>query len=262
MAPRAKRVYLRQMRTIRLIAGLALGTATLPASACSLAPGYRVPSNLELAREAETILLAQVIAGQLDEGDDPFESTITLHPLAALKGPLPDGDIALKGMMLSRDAGPEYGMLSDPTEFERAHPVSYVGGCIRYVFPLGTTALFFLDRDQKGQWDPVSDPFSRWAEDVPGPDAPWAELVRLYVHASALPESERAAYLEGQREVLRAQPDNPVAQLMAADIARQLAPVPPEDASEQLASEDSAALDSAVEADLRRLRRAAIEAGN
>jgi len=50
-------------------------------------------------------------------------------------------------MMLSRDAGPELGMVSSPYEFERAHPVSYIGGCVRFIFPLGTTALFFLRQD-------------------------------------------------------------------------------------------------------------------
>lgn len=218
------------MRFAGLIAGIALGLAAVPAAACSPAPGYRTPGNLELVERAEAIVLAQVVAGQLDlENQDPFESTVTIRPLAALKGPLPASDIALKGMMLSRDAGREYGMLSDPYDFGRAHPVSYVGGCIRYVFPLGTTALFFLRRGDAGQWEPVDDPFARWAEDVPGPHAPWVELVRLYLAAAALPEGERAAYLVERRDALRARADDPVAQLMAQDVERQLVPPPAAD---------------------------------
>jgi len=243
------------------ILALLLGCASLPAAACTPAPDYRVPTNLELAAEADSIVLAQVIAGQLDEGGDPFASTVTIRPLEALKGPLPEGDVVLEGMMLSRDAGPELGMLSNPSEFERAHPVSYVGGCIRYVFPLGTTALFFLER-QGGEWVPAGGPFSRWAEDVGGPQAPWVQLVRLYLGALDQPAAERAAWLEARREALRARADDPVAQLMAADIARQLGPLPTGDAYAQLDDADAAATEAVIEAEIRRLRQAAIEAGN
>ena len=56
-----------------------------------------MPSNLELAADAQTVVLATVVAGALDEGGDPFESTITIHPLEAIKGPLPKRDLALYG---------------------------------------------------------------------------------------------------------------------------------------------------------------------
>jgi hypothetical protein len=247
-----------------LAAGLAaaLSLAGAPAAACTPEPGYRVPSNLELVARAETIVLATVVAGALDEGGDPFESTVTIRPLAALKGPLPAGDIALKGMMLSRDADPALGMVSSPYEFERAHPVSYIGGCTRFVFPLGTTALFFLRIDHEGRWASAGEAFSRWAEDVPGADAPWVALVRLYLRAAALPEGERTALLEAEGAALLARSDDPVAQLMAADVARQLAPPRQGDAFAQLGDEDPATVESSVEAALRRMRQAAIEAGN
>ena len=135
---------MRKLRPFLASLAPALALAAVPAAACEPGPGYHTPSNLELATNAPTIVLAQVVAGELDPGGDPFKSTITLRPLEALKGPLPEGDIALAGMMLSRDAGQELGMVSSPYEFERAHPVSYTGACTRFVFPLGTTALFFL----------------------------------------------------------------------------------------------------------------------
>lgn len=253
-------MYPRAMRIVGFIAGFAFGLAAVPAAACSPAPGYRTPSNLELVEQAETIVLAQVVAGQLDfENEDPFESTVTIRPVAALKGPLPEGDIALKGMMLSRDAGPEYGMLSDPHEFVRAHPVSYVGGCIRYVFALGTTVLFFLRIDHEGLWAPVDDPFARWAEDVPGPDAPWVELVRLYLAALALPEGERTAYLAARRDALRTRADDPVAQLMAEDVARQLVVAPQRDDRGPFADQEPAATEAELAAEMRRLHQAGVE---
>jgi hypothetical protein len=251
-----------------LVAAL-LVAAPVAGSACSVGPDYRVPTNLELAAQAESIVLARVIAGELDPGEDPFESTVTVRPLAAVKGPLPQGDIVLKGLMLTRDAGQEYAALSNPYEFEVAHPISYIGGCIRYLFPLGTTALFFLRPDPEEVWAPAGAPFARWAEDVPDADAPWVQLVRLYVRAAELPEEDRAELLEGEREALAARADDPIAQLMARDIARQLAgPNQPwntligrelRPSDEQ---EDPAAVESSVEAVIEAMRRAAIEAGN
>src|SRR6478735_3069881 len=211
------------MRTVLASLALALSAASGPAAACTPAPGYRVPSNLELAGDAQAIVLAQVVAGALDPAGDPFESTITLRPLETLKGTLPAGDVTLYGMMLSRDADPELGMVSDPTEFERPHPVSYIGACVRFIFPLDTTVLFFLRRGEAGRWVPAGGAFSRWAEDVPAPDAPWVTLTRLYARAAALPEAERRALLESERAALLKRADDPVAQRMADDLARQLA---------------------------------------
>lgn len=206
-----------------LAAALLAAAALVPgaALACSPAPGYRVPTNLELAAGADLILLGHVTGGTLDAGD-PLSSTITVHPLAALQGAMPDGDIALAGMTLAEGEAAGYGALSNPYEFASAHPVSYIGGCIRYLFPRGTTALFFLDREGDA-WVPAGGPFSRWAEDVPGEDAPWIELTRLYAHAVALPRDQRDALLAEESEALHARRDNPLAQLMAQDIDRQLA---------------------------------------
>lgn len=250
------------VRSILASLALTLSCAALPAAACTPAPGYRAPSNLELAGDAEAIVLAKVVAGALDENEDPFASTITLRPLETIKGTLPEGDIALYGMMLSRDADPELGMVSSPYEFDRAHPVSYIGACVRFIFPLGTTALFFLRRDEKGNWVPAGGAFSRWAEDVPDADAPWVRLVRLYARAAALPEGERAPLLESERATLQQRVDDPVAQLMAADIRRQVEGRPQPAAAIVFSEQSPAEVESAVEAALRQMRRAAIEAGN
>jgi len=208
------------MKRLSWFLSLLLLGAPGAAFACSLAPGYRAPSNLELAGAADTIVLAKVMSGRLD-ADNPEASTVTIHPLEAIKGLLPGDDIPLKGMMLTRDAGAEYAVLSNPYEFGEAHPVSYIGACIRYLFPLGTTALFFLDR-QDGEWVPAGGAFSRWAEDVPGADAPWVQLVRFYARIAELPAADRTELMEDEREALLARLDEPVAQLMAADITRQL----------------------------------------
>lgn len=230
-----------------------------PAAACSVAAGYQAPSNLELAAAAETIVVARVVGGTTSR-TEPGQDTVTIRPLAAVKGSLPEGEIALRGMMLARDVGPALGVLSNPYEFEQPHPVTYVGACRRYVFPLGTTALFFLRTDHEGMWAPAGGPFSRWAEDVPGPDAPWVQLARFYAIAAALPEADRAGFIEDEREALLARADDPVAQLMAADIARQLG-ASASGVDFDLPGEREPKSGSSVEAALEAMRRAA-EAGD
>lgn len=258
------------MKRFRLAAGLALAPAlalalaAAPAAACSPGPDYRVPTNLELAGHADSIVVARVVGTHRDEAGQP--TALVIRPLAAVKGPMPDGDIALLGIVLAPEGQAE--RTSDPHEFERAHPQAYSGACIRRVFPLGATALFFLRVDHEGMWAPAGTAFSRWAEDVPDENAPWVQLARLYAVAADLPAEDRAPFLEDEREALLARTGQdqtgPLAQLMAEDIARQLAgpqapPPPPPDPFEAAFRQPGE--QSAVDASLKAMREAA-EAGN
>jgi hypothetical protein len=248
------------MRSLRPFAStfaLALACAAIPAAACSPARDYRVPTNLELAGHADSIVLARVTGGQQNERGEHV--ALVIRPLAAIKGPMPQGDIALLGMELAQDG---QGRPSDPYEFERAHPEAYTGACIRRVFPLGTTALFFLRSDHEGMWAPAGTAFSRWAEDVPDESAPWVQLARLYTVAAGLPPEDRAPFLEDEREALLARTGEPLAQLMAEDIARQIAGprAPPPDPFEEAFRQPGE--ESAVEKSLNAMRQGAVEAGN
>jgi len=244
------------MRRIHLAAAAAaLALAPAAAFACSPGPDFRAPTNLELAGHAETIVLARVTGQHQDERGRTTAVVIT--PLAAIKGELPQGDIALSGMSLADGAAP-----SDPLEFERPHPQAYAGACIRTAFRLGATALFFLRTDHEGMWAPAGTAFSRWAEDVADGQAPWVQLARLYTVAAGLPEEDRVPFLEDEREALLARTGEPLARLMADDIARQIAgpaPPPPDPFEEAFRQPDE---ESAVEAALKAMRQAAIEAGN
>ena len=206
----------------------AILTITTPAIACSVTPDYRVPTNLELAKGAELVLLGRVVGEETEDGSGPWDSALLVEPIEAIKGEAPEsagaaGTLAIGGVGLVPEERPDFGVLSNPYELAQAHPLSYIGGCIRYMFPAGTTALFFLERDDSGTgWRSAGGPFTRWAEDVLTDDAPWLRLVRLYARAAAQPAAERTALLETERTRLAALPADPVAHLMAADIARQL----------------------------------------
>lgn len=197
-----------------------IGLAT-SAQACSVVDDYRVPTNLELAEQAPTIILGRVVGEK--PGERPWDGKLLIEPLEAIKGDLPLSRVELAGSGLVDPVDKRgFGILSNPYELEQAHPLSYIGGCIRYMFPKGTTALFFIGKED-GQWVPAGGPFSRWAEDVLTDDAPWLRLTRLYTSAADLSEQERAEFLGREMARLSALADDPVAQLMTQDIARQLA---------------------------------------
>ena len=195
--------------------------ATPVASACSVVEGYHVPTNLELVEQAELIMLGRVI-GQNEIEDAPWESGVLVQPITAVRGTLPNGVIAIAGTTLAVGRAERFGILSNLYKLEAAHPASYIGGCVRYIFPQDTTVLFFLDT-RDGTWVAAGGAFSRWAEDVLTDDAPWLRLSRFYAEVASLPQDERAAMLLVERDRYVAQADNPVARLMMADIERQIA---------------------------------------
>ncbi|RYG85719.1 MAG: hypothetical protein EON59_11610 [Alphaproteobacteria bacterium] len=203
-------------------AALIVAALPLPALACSVADGYRVPTNLELAQDAELILLGKVMGVESGKEGVPQSHALLVQPLSAIKGELPAGMVKLPGIGLLAD--PRFLALSNPYDLIDAHPLSYIGGCIRYMFPQGSTVLFFLKPGQTaGSWAPSGGPFSRWAEDVPADGGPWTTLSAIYARAGTLPAADREALLESEHAALSARTDDPVALLMAADIARQIA---------------------------------------
>lgn len=212
-------LYGRPMRTLRLLASLALLMTPVAATACSPAPGYRVPTNMELASAADLILLATVTGGTpMESLSNPDAMRLDIRPIAALKGDLATAPTSLPLALATGQAG----LLSNPYDLDSAHPIAYTGGCIRYMAPKGSRLLFFLKRD-RGRWAPAGGPFSRWAEDVLTDDAPWLAATRFYLAIEAMPEAKRKDALAARRDELLAKTDDPVAQLLAADIDRQLA---------------------------------------
>jgi hypothetical protein len=178
---------------------------------------YRVPSNLELAAEANVIVFGQVV-GEVPAAE-PREAALEVRPLAAIKGLMPGGTVLLPGMALRPPDGPRPDEAGDPLDFAAPHPDALTGACIRRVFPAGATVLFFLRRED-GEWVPAGGPFSRWAEDVRGLESPWAQLAVLYAHAAQIAPDEREALLQDQLEALQARTDDATALAMVADIER------------------------------------------
>lgn len=205
------------MRMLSPLAALALFAAPLPALACSPVSGYRVPTNLELVGQADMILLATVTGGtHAEAGAEAMR--IDIRPDAVLKGDPAAAPTSL-AIALATD---RYALPSNPYDLAEAHPLSFTGGCYRYMVPKGSRVLFLL-RGTKEHWIPAGGPFSRWAEDVLTDDAPWLDAVKFYLEIQRLPEADRKAALEKRRDDLRGKADDFVAHILAEDIDRQLA---------------------------------------
>lgn len=204
------------MRTLfSAIAGMAILIAA-PAYACSVVPGYRVPSSLELAERSDTILVGTV-EGEVrsQEGEPPASAGIRIRPTLLLKGPTLPAEVEIDGYLKGpRMRAPAR---SDPRELRTANPDSFSGACVRYLFARGMKLVLFFDRED-GKLRFARRPFARVAEDVRSDKALWVTAVRLYVEVAALPEAEREAALIARRDALRARRGDKDAMLLADDI--------------------------------------------
>jgi hypothetical protein len=213
------------MRLIPPILALAVAAVPGTALACTVPAGYTAPTNWQLANDANTILLGEVVGGGVGSPADPAASTITVHPIVALKGLLPGADFKIAGVSLADGTDAAAGPPDDALAFAAPDPAALGDACIRRVFAPNTQALFFLKREN-GQWAPAGGPLSRWAQDVSGLDAPWVELASVYAHASMVPGEDGRQLLEQRHEALVSRPDDPQAAAMAADLERSLAGPP------------------------------------
>lgn len=126
---------------IAALAALALSPLlAAPAQACSVGSGYRVPTNLELVDKAPLILRARVV-GEV-EGENAWDGALVIEPLEALRGSMPEGRIEISGNgLVPEEDRRGFGVLSNSYELADAHPLSYIGGCTRYIFLRGAFAL-------------------------------------------------------------------------------------------------------------------------
>lgn len=187
------------------------------AQACSVVPGYQVPTALELTARADAIILARV--GEHIPGTESYDlGRVVLEPETLIAGDtLPTG-LTVSGYHSNEgwQARP-----SDPNDLRNANPDAFAGGCSRYVFDRGMLLLLFVTRQADGSWDIIDSAFARTLEDVPNADALWVRAVRYYATVARLPRSERNALMRAEQRRLMATGD-PQDALLAADIRRQI----------------------------------------
>lgn len=153
------------------LAALAL-TAAAPAASCSVAQGYRVPSNFELVHRADLIVLARVASGPAEAE----EAQVVLEPIRALKGWLPAEPLRVQGRI---GWNREIALRSLPTPLRAPHYSALGGACIRLHYPQGGLVVAMFERTPDGLRQ-IGSPFARAVEDVEGEDGLWVRAVVAY----------------------------------------------------------------------------------
>jgi hypothetical protein len=200
---------------VLLVAGL-FGAG--PATACSMAPGYKVPTNLELVAAGETIVIAVIESDQ--KSADAQLGSLIARPMTLLKGSVLPEAVVIEDAILAEDARTAHMVVaSEPRELRAANPGALIGACVRYIFTKGMKVVLFLKRDQAGGLVPYRSAFSRDAEDVADENALWVKAIREYVPISLAPPAARKALLCARMTALRAEASDPDAQAIADDMA-------------------------------------------
>ena len=172
-------------RLIMLAVAL-LGWATPSSATCTVSPTYVRPTNFELVRRADAIVVATPVAMV-------GHNAIRFRVEQVVKG-APPSEVVLGWMVLSEEVPPP----SDLDVLSTAHP-QVSRPCYRRAFADGARYLLLIGGGGgPDSWYLDILPFARNAEDYRGEDTPWQRTVRRYV---ALQQRLAPA---AQREALRA----------------------------------------------------------
>jgi len=157
---------------------LCLHMLSTSSRACSVVDGYLRPSNYDLVKETEVILLAEAASF------DRAETLFTFNVLEVVKGNFTDKVLVQTGTNVYRGKG-------DEKDFRGARPGSGTGGCNAYDYQIGKKFLLFVSK-YEGQWIVDGLPFSRINEEVSGAGSPWVVAVRHYARISSANDYESA----------------------------------------------------------------------
>lgn len=181
---------------------LALALAPVAAGACSVVKGYRVPTNFELVRDADLIVVGTVVPDKPYRAGSEDEPTLRLKPVRFLKGGPTARHLTLGGMLELPRGGETRSFRPVYTRLDEAHPSVWLGACSRQ-FYAPETLVVAMFREDGDQWVQYSPPFARAIEDVPDADrADWVRAAELYVRIAAMPAAARAGALRAEQAKL------------------------------------------------------------
>ncbi len=182
-------------------AGMVALLSADPSPACSMAWTYLKPTNYELVRLADAVVLGRVAMFRSVATRWGERSVVRFQVIDVIKGPFPENRVDLQGDDRFEGGG-------DPLDFTWARPGAMTGGCQARDYRLDGLFVLLLQKLPKESsqalgvtWSILPYSFARSNEDVASPRAPWAEAVRRYAeiqdpHGSA---AERSALLELRR---------------------------------------------------------------
>jgi hypothetical protein len=156
-------------------------SAPAPARACSMIAGWLRPTNYELVRGAEAIVLARSV--ELIPGKEELPGVVRFAVEEVLAGDVRAGSLAVEGNL-------HFGGRTPENDFGTARPGAFAGGCVAYDYRLDRHYLLFLIQGEQG-WQVGGAAFSRVNEEVDGSGSPWVQAVRLYRKTAALGDYEK-----------------------------------------------------------------------
>lgn len=210
---------------IRLACIVLAIVAALPttASACSVASGYRVPTNLELVARAEVVALVEVVSGpsEFKEGS-PSDAGVKVRPLRFLKGTARAEDLSLTGLVSWNGKA----VPAIVTPLDESHFSVGLGACVRMFYTPGDLLIATYERTD-GRLHQVGAPFSRAVENVSGPDDLWVRIAARYVDIASGPAGGLEDRARAARDAAQAA-DDIVSAALAVDLDRHLAKPTPD----------------------------------
>ncbi|HVT19100.1 MAG TPA: hypothetical protein VHQ90_23345 [Thermoanaerobaculia bacterium] len=156
-------------------------SAPAPARACSMIAGWLRPTNYELVRGAEAIVLARSV--ELIPGKEEHLGVVRFAVEEVLAGDVRAGSLAAEGNL-------DFGGRTPENDFGTARPGAFAGACVAYDYRLDRHYLLFLMQGEHG-WQVGGAAFSRVNEEVDGGGSPWVQAVRLYRKVAALGDYEK-----------------------------------------------------------------------
>lgn len=178
---------------------LSISLSSVSSFACSLADGYLRPSNYDLVKETDVILLAEAIS--FDKAAEANERhsfpKLTFKILEVIKGTFTQDFLVHFGV-------DTYLGKSDEDDFSAVRPGADTGACNAYDYQIGKKFLLFVKRN-KAAWDITGAAFSRINEEVGSSDSPWVIAVRHYARIGSLGnyEAEKAELRRVQESAKR-----------------------------------------------------------
>ncbi len=203
------------LSVLALLLALAAGS---PAWGCSGVAAASTPTNYELVREAETIVLAKSAAWEpsADETHHPWGGAVRFEVEEVLKSDFRPSTVTLEGHREFAGPGPE-------DDFSRARPGAYAGSCYAYDYRLNHQYLLFLTWDGLNEkWVIGGHAFARLNEEVDVPGSAWLKAVRQYLRVAALGdyEKEKTALRELRAEAAAGKAPETTPKALMADIDR------------------------------------------
>lgn len=165
--------------TVYLLCGFLL---TSLANACSLSPSTLIPSNYELIKETQSIILAKAESSSTIPTDNPKYPLhkIKFSIVEVLKGSFTATNFVNDGNTTYKGGHSEY-------NFIHASPGGNQGGCNAYGYKLGKLYVLFINKyEQDSDWEISGPPFSRINEIVNSPNSPWVKAIKEYINIASL----------------------------------------------------------------------------